>query len=1132
SIAQNTTYTDQGATAFDAFDGNVSVTTSGDVDSSTIGNYSIVYQATDNSGNNTTLTRVINVLDKTEPVITLNGESDITLIQGHSYLELGASAMDNYDTSITVSLTGEIDSSVIGIQQIIYSATDVAGNQSTLSRFITVLDNTAPVISLNGATQISIPQNTIYTEQGATALDNVDGNIIPSLSGLVDTSAIGTYSIVYSATDSAGNTATLSRSITVLDKTAPVITIIGLSNVSITQNFSYQELGATAVDDYDGSITPVITGTVDTSIIGHYTVLYSATDSAGNQALVYRSIEVVKAADTLKPEINLNGVAEIYLEVGDTYNELGATVIDEVDGEIDVVITGQVNNQVVDSYTLTYSAADEAGNQSVEKTRIVYVVDSSAPVLTLNGESEITLEVNTLYQEKGATVMDNYSVIVHVVIEMDLDNTTLGQYIVTYQASDEAGNAANEVTRIVNVVDETEPQLVLIGESSVSLFVGEVYFELGATVTDNYDSSLQIDVLGSVDSQIKGIYTITYLTMDSSGNRGEITREVIMLEDLSPQIILNGEEYMTMYQGDTYIELNAVASDEKDGELLVGIEGSVNPQITGQYEIIYSATDSNNQQVDVSRWVTVLPDVFTTLWNSEHPGQGTGSQITLEINPDFTYDYNVDWGDGQTDSNVTANITHTYSQPGEYLIQISGVYPQMYFDTQHSFLTDNQKLLSVEHWGDNVWLSMNKAFYYTKNMVINASDAPDLSMVKDMYCMFCGARSFNQSIGHWDVSKVTNMNSMFSNAIIFNQDISNWDLSSVTDTSNMFSYAYKFNQNIGGWEMSLVENMDNMFEVAQSFDQNINDWDVSKVESMESMFIETTFNQPLFSWDVSSVKNMGYMFKDARIFNQDINSWTVGAVENMERMFEGANVFNQPLNNWDVSLVTNMESMFNWAYVFNQNINDWDVSKVTNMFYMFGYATEFNQDLSGWQVLDVTNMVGMFYHATDFNQNINSWNVSKVEGMYDMFREATSFNQPLNSWNVSAVETMYAMFHNASNFNQDLSNWNVTSVTSFGGQGTYPRGMFEGASNFDQDLSGWDITGVTEMVQMFKDTKLSTINYDKLLISWSNQLPQSNVLFDGGDSEYTPNSLAQIARTYLIDDLGWIITDGGAAVID
>ena len=82
----------------------------------------------------------------------------------------------------------------------------------------TISDTTAPIITLLGDANVSIIQNTTYTDAGATATDNIDGDITSSIvtSGTVNTAIDGTYTITYSVSDAAGNTATASRQITVV----------------------------------------------------------------------------------------------------------------------------------------------------------------------------------------------------------------------------------------------------------------------------------------------------------------------------------------------------------------------------------------------------------------------------------------------------------------------------------------------------------------------------------------------------------------------------------------------------------------------------------------------------------------------------------------------------------------------------------------------------------------------------------------------------------------------------------------------------------------------------------------------------------------------------------------------------
>ncbi|MGV9200551.1 MAG: BspA family leucine-rich repeat surface protein, partial [Promethearchaeia archaeon] len=106
---------------------------------------------------------------------------------------------------------------------------------------------------------------------------------------------------------------------------------------------------------------------------------------------------------------------------------------------------------------------------------------------------------------------------------------------------------------------------------------------------------------------------------------------------------------------------------------------------------------------------------------------------------------------------------------------------------------------------------------------------------------------------------------------------------------------------------------------------------------------------------------------------------------------------------------------------------------------------------------------------------------------------------------------------------QNIGNWNVSSVTDM----SY---MFKDADAFDQNIGNWNVSSVTDMSYMFDYTTLSTANYDSLLIGWSNLTNlQSEVSFNGGNSQYTPDSDASHARQSLIDDYSWVIEDGGEA---
>ncbi|NER17966.1 BspA family leucine-rich repeat surface protein [Spongiivirga citrea] len=512
------------------------------------------------------------------------------------------------------------------------------------------------------------------------------------------------------------------------------------------------------------------------------------------------------------------------------------------------------------------------------------------------------------------------------------------------------------------------------------------------------------------------------------------------------------------------------------------------------------------------------PDAFKLTFDTSITSTSStlANQLRIETNNGFTYNFSIDWGDGEYNNNVSGEITHTYLVPGIYTISIIGTYPTHYYSSPNR---DNIKLLTIDQWGTIAWESMQSSFYSCRSFTgYIATDTPDLSGVTDMSRMFessnfngninnwdvsnvtnmsrtfIGMSDFNQPLNDWNVSNVTTMRDMFLGTPLFNQPLDNWNVSSVTDMARMFdgfNIDMAFNQSLNTWNVSNVTNMTTMFRKCVDFDQPLNNWDVSNVSSMQGMFQEArAFNQNIDSWIVTSALNMADMFFRANAFNQPLNSWNVSSVQNMANMFDEATVFNQPLSNWDVSSVNMMSGMFQRAFAFDQDLNTWDVAFVTNMSNMFDSASMYNQPMDNWSVSRVTDMNSMFNNAISFNQPLNSWDVNSVVNMSSMFEGAILFNQPLDNWDVSAVANMSSMFKNAQVFDQDISSWDVSSVTLM-------NSMFEEAIAFNSPMNTWDVASVTRMDLMFKNAT----TFDNPLQNWdTGEVLTMEEMFSGASS--------------------------------
>src|SRR5207249_5134262 len=215
------------------------------------------------------------------------------------------------------------------------NATDAAGNTSPSSGSITVtVDTVAPVVTRDGPSPVSVSVGSTYTDAGANATDNVDGNITSKIVTVnpVDTSTAGTYTVTYNVKDTAGNAATqVTRTVNVVDTTPPVITLRGLNPVTVQKDSTYTDAGATATDNVDVNITSkiVTANPVNTAVTGTYTVTYNVSDNAGNAATqVTRTVNVsdtAPPADTTPPVITLRGSSPVSVEIGSTYTDAGAT---------------------------------------------------------------------------------------------------------------------------------------------------------------------------------------------------------------------------------------------------------------------------------------------------------------------------------------------------------------------------------------------------------------------------------------------------------------------------------------------------------------------------------------------------------------------------------------------------------------------------------------------------------------------------------------------------------------------------------------------------------------------------------------------------------------------------------------
>jgi hypothetical protein len=279
------------------------------------------------------------IVDTIPPIISLVGGSIITINLNTNYVDSGATATDNFDKIIDVLSTGTVETSKIGVCTISYTAKDLAGNFAIpITRTINVVDNlndtTPPVISLNGENEINIELNESYSESGATAFDNKDGEVDVVISGTVDTTNIGTYEITYTAQDKSLNTKVLIRKVTIINSN-PVVS--NTTQILLPTSGIYKDSG---INQNSGrsNITPF-----------NFQIVFS--DSNNNPPNDIKLHVKDKNTGNYLPDISLNKI------------ELGSDILsdgDYMNGEI-YTISGIYDTG---DYMYSFTAYDKNGNYS------------------------------------------------------------------------------------------------------------------------------------------------------------------------------------------------------------------------------------------------------------------------------------------------------------------------------------------------------------------------------------------------------------------------------------------------------------------------------------------------------------------------------------------------------------------------------------------------------------------------------------------------------------------------------------------------------------------------------------------------------------------------------------------------
>ncbi|VEU82856.1 immunoglobulin-like domain-containing protein [Acholeplasma hippikon] len=490
-----------------------------------IGSYPVIYKATDESYNETTITKNVIVVDNIAPTIKENKTIEVNIDESIDFSKY-YTITDNYDQMVDVVYDDSlVDYSFEGVYPITITATDQSHNSSKRQSKVTVVDNTKleiklkyKEITINYQTELNEKELLSYV-QNASALNTNDIKI----TSYVDSTTLGTYEVYYEITNKKRSVTTEILKVHVKDIKKPTLEIIRPLQIELNKLEPYILDYIYVTDNYDNSLDIMVTtqGKVDTSKVGDYRIMVTLKDTSKNEVtypLVFSvkdltkpkilQIKEIVVTDFIRPDL------QSFFKITDNYDK-------DLDFEFD---ESYIDYETVGSYPLIVKATDQSQNEQVYET-ILKVKDIIAPELVLmNTEVFVSYDEDFDLYDYIESVTDNYDFELnkyHVTIETNIKENKLGRYYVDYTAKDTAGNQSKE-RLYLTIGDTISPNIEI---SYIEVKKNEVFdYKKYARATDNYDGDLTNELSFSpnyIPTNTVGTYEGLYYVHDSSGNYAE-----------------------------------------------------------------------------------------------------------------------------------------------------------------------------------------------------------------------------------------------------------------------------------------------------------------------------------------------------------------------------------------------------------------------------------------------------------------------------------------------------------------------------------------------------------------------------------------------------------------------------------
>jgi len=484
-------------------------------------------------------------------------------------------------------------------------------------------DTTKPIISppadlvieaTGSLTSVELGEAIAMDENGIQLLVNNAPTLFP----------LGSSTIIWTAIDNSGNSASAIQQISIVDTTSPIIhSVPDITAEAVVPYDNIIELQEPSADDLLGVIS-ITNDAPEFFPIGETIVTWTATDVGGNTANIEQKITVV---DTIFPTLQVPDDVVIEATSLDQ-NEVNLGEATSTDnGEIVSITNDAPEFFPIGETVVTWTTIDSSNNFS-SLTQLVSVIDTTAPeILPLE---DITLEASSvdanIVNLDNPIVSDIQDAIIYIIAP---DVFPIGETIVTWTAVDASGNSAI-TTQTVTIVDTTKPGLSIPGDQTVEASsLDETLVDIGQAEAHDITGISSI-VHNAPDVFPLGSTLVAWTATDNHGNITTAYQTITVVDTTSP-IIISPQDITSEATDPTmnYIELGElVASDS------VGIESIINDKpITfpfGSTTVTWTVTDTSGNISQATQVVTLvdttLPEIFAP---TDIVAEATGLSSTM-----------------------------------------------------------------------------------------------------------------------------------------------------------------------------------------------------------------------------------------------------------------------------------------------------------------------------------------------------------------------------------------------------------------------------------------------------------------------------------------------------------------------